>query len=135
MKLDRLDYTVLIVEHLDRALFFYEQLLGLPVKHRAEAYAQLEVGETRLGLYTRAAMQETLGRALAPPARNAPSCELGFLVADVDAAYGELVAAGAEPVTPPADRPWGQRTAYLADPDGHLIELVENLPAAIRGAT
>jgi catechol 2,3-dioxygenase-like lactoylglutathione lyase family enzyme len=32
-------------------------------------------------------------------------------------------AAGVEAVTPPTDRPWGQRTAYVRDPDGHLVEL------------
>jgi lactoylglutathione lyase len=46
-------------------------------------------------------------------------------VADVDAAYAELVTAGAEPAALPVDRPWGQRTAYLRDPDGHLLELVQ----------
>jgi len=55
---------------------------------------------------------------------DAPGFELGFKVVDVDAAYAELVAAGADAVTSPRDRPWGQRTAYVADPDGHLIELV-----------
>jgi uncharacterized glyoxalase superfamily protein PhnB len=43
----------------------------------------------------------------------------------VDNAYAELVVSGAAAVTPPADRPWGQRTAYVRDPDGNLIELVE----------
>ena len=37
------------------------------------------------------------------------------------------VDAGAAPVTEPGDRPWGQRTAYVADPDGYLIELVRPL--------
>ena len=45
---------------------------------------------------------------------------------DVDAAFGELVALGAEAAVPPTDRPWGQRTAYVRDPDGHLIELAED---------
>jgi catechol 2,3-dioxygenase-like lactoylglutathione lyase family enzyme len=37
------------------------------------------------------------------------------------------VAAGTLSVTPPTTRSWGQRTAYLRDPDGNLIELVEDL--------
>ncbi|MCU1463062.1 MAG: Glyoxalase/bleomycin resistance protein/dioxygenase [Acidimicrobiales bacterium] len=49
--------------------------------------------------------------------------EIGFKVDDVDAAYAELLAAGATPAVAPADRPWGQRTAYVRDPDGHLVEL------------
>ena len=53
--------------------------------------------------------------------------EVGFLVDDVDAAFRDLVDAGATAVTEPGDRPWGQRTAYVADPDGYLIELVRPL--------
>jgi uncharacterized glyoxalase superfamily protein PhnB len=51
-------------------------------------------------------------------------------VPDVDAAHAELVAAGVSSVTPPTDRGWGQRTAYVRDPDGNLVELVQDLGIA-----
>ncbi len=117
------DYVVLVVADLDRALAFYTDTLGLPLGHRSGPYAQLDTGTTRLALFERAAMGRTLGAELRAPDPDAPGFELGFKVADADAAYAELVAAGAEPVTPPTDRPWGQRTAYVRDPDGHLVEL------------
>lgn len=41
----------------------------------------------------------------------------------VDKAYIESVAAGAESVMEPATEPWGQRTCYIADPEGNLIEI------------
>ena len=41
MKLRLPDYIILIVEDLDRALEFYTGVLGLNLKHRAEAFAQL----------------------------------------------------------------------------------------------
>jgi lactoylglutathione lyase len=125
LKLANFDYTVLIVDDLDRALAFYVQTLGLELNHRSGPYAQLRTGVTRLAFYERSAMAETLGTPLEPAAPNAPAFELGFFVANVDNAYAELVVSGAEGVTPPADRPWGQRTAYVRDPDGNLIELVE----------
>lgn len=127
MRLFSLDYTVLIVEDLDRSVAFYTEALGIQLSHRSGGYAQLITGPTRLALYTREAMSATLEQPLEPPARNAPGSEIGFLVADVDAAYAEITLAGAEPVKPPTDRFWGQRTAYLRDPDGHLIELVQPL--------
>jgi lactoylglutathione lyase len=126
MRLDAPDYVVLVVADLDRALAFYTGVLGLPLGHRSGPYAQLDTGVTRVALYTRDAMADTLGiGTLAAPDPRAPAFELGFKVADVDAAYAELAAAGAEPVTAPTDRPWGQRTAYVRDPDGHLIELAD----------
>lgn len=125
MKVASFDYTVLVVEDLDRAVTFYVDVLGLDLNHRSGPYAQLRTGATRLALYQRAAMAETLGIELEAPAENAPAFELGFFVVNVDNAYAELVVSGATAVTPPADRPWGQRTAYVRDPDGNLIELVE----------
>ena len=134
MQLRVLDYVVLIVSDLEASLAFYTGTLGLPLQHRAEHYAQIRAGTTRLSLYTRDAMQETLGEALAPPSPTAPAFELGFKVPDCDAAFAELVAAGAPAVMPPTTRPWGQRTAYVRDPDGNLIELAQDgVPPPARG--
>lgn len=128
MELDAPDYVVLVVADLDASLRFWTGLLGLPLGHRSGPYAQLDTGTTRLALYQRDAMAATLGRPLRPPDPEAPGFEVGFKVPDVDAAYAELVAGGARAVRPPVDQPWGQRTAYVADPDGHLVELVDADP-------
>jgi lactoylglutathione lyase len=74
-------------------------------------------------------MAKTLGVTLEVPSSNAPGFEIGFKVDDVDAAVKELVARGATPAVAPTDRFWGQRTAYVRDPDGHLIELAQDLRA------
>ena len=128
MRLSVPDYVVLVVTEVDRSLRFYTEVLGLPLGHRSGPFAQLDTGATRVALYERDAMADTLGIGpLQPPPADAPGFELGFKVDDVDAAYAEFTAAGAEAVTPPTDRPWGQRTAYIRDPDGHLVELVTPL--------
>ena len=127
MELTAPDYIVLIVGDLDRALHFYTRVLGLRLGHRSGDYAQLDTGGTRLALYTRSAMAETLSIPLAVPTANAPGFEIGFKVADVDAAFSELIARGAPAVVSPTDRFWGQRTAYVRDPDGHLVELAQEL--------
>ncbi len=44
-------------------------------------------------------------------------------VDDVDATYAAAGLAGFETVSPPADTPWGERIAWLADPDGNLVML------------
>jgi catechol 2,3-dioxygenase-like lactoylglutathione lyase family enzyme len=127
MKLTAPDYVIVIVGDLDRALDFYTRVLGLTLGHRSGDYAQFQTGTTRVGLYTRAAMEKILHIPLQPPSPQAPGFEIGFKVADVDAAFAELVARGAAPAAPPTDRFWGQRTAYVRDPDGHLIELAQDL--------
>jgi lactoylglutathione lyase len=127
LKLSFPDYVVLIVEDLDRALNFYTDVLGLQLGHRSGDYAQLKTGATRLAFYTREAMAKALGFSLKPPSDETPGFEIGFKVEAVDAAFLELVEKGASPAMPPTTRPWGQRTAYVRDPDGHLIELVQDL--------
>ena len=42
---------------------------------------------------------------------------------EVDAAFSNAVANGAKPVLEPETEPWGQRTCYIADPEGNLIEI------------
>jgi lactoylglutathione lyase len=121
------DYVVLVVRDLDQALHFYCELLGMPLGHRSGSFAQLATGVTRVALFQRDAMAATLGRELESPSPDAPGFELGFKVDSCDAAYDELVARGATAAVPPTDRAWGQRTAYMRDPDGHLIELAEDL--------
>lgn len=39
------------------------------------------------------------------------------------ATIGQPLANGAVSVLPPTTEPWGQRTCYVADPDGNLIEI------------
>lgn len=43
--------------------------------------------------------------------------------ADVDKEYVRAVSMGAAPIFPPTTMPWGQRTSYIADPEGNLIEI------------
>lgn len=128
MRLQAPDYVVLVVSDLDQSVTFYRDVLGLTLGHRSGPYAQFDTGPTRVSLYQRDAMADTIDAgALRPPPPDAPGFELGFKVEDVDAAYAELVERGAQSQTPPTDRPWGQRTAYLRDPDGHLVELAAQL--------
>ncbi|MGH9117094.1 MAG: VOC family protein [Acidimicrobiales bacterium] len=128
LNLRDLDYVVLVVTDLDRSLRFYRDVLGLPLGHRSGSYAQMATGRTRLAMYERTAMAGTVGFDVSIPSTDAPGFELGFKVDDVDDAFAALVAEGAAPVTPPTDRPWGQRTAYVRDPDGHLVELAQDGP-------
>lgn len=127
MKFSAPDYLILIVENLNRSIEFYSGILGLELSHRTEGYAQFRTGGTRLALYTREAMSVTLGLDLYPPKPVSPGFEIGFKVENVDAAFSELANRGVPVQMTPTDRPWGQRTAYFRDPDGHLIEIAQDI--------
>lgn len=40
-----------------------------------------------------------------------------------DIAFQEAVSKGAVPVPAPVTEPWGQRTCYIANPEGNLVEI------------
>lgn len=41
----------------------------------------------------------------------------------VDETFDKVVNAGAQSIMEPTTEPWGQRTCYVADPEGNLIEI------------
>ena len=42
---------------------------------------------------------------------------------EVDLQYAKVIEKGARPILEPTTEPWGQRTCYIADPEGNLIEI------------
>ncbi|WP_111431936.1 VOC family protein [Rhodobacteraceae bacterium DSL-40] len=128
-----LRYTILYVGDVAAALDFYERAFGLArgFLHESGDYGELATGETKLAFSSRALMRQ-LGKAPGRARPEAPVFEIAFETADVGAAFERAVAAGARPVQAARDEPWGQRTAYVADPDGYLVEICSpvQLPSA-----
>ena len=55
---------------------------------------------------------------------RAPAFEVCFVTDDVQARLSTGPSTeGAEPVTAPQTKPWGQDVAYVRDPDGNLVEI------------
>ncbi len=123
------DYVILYVRDLDASIGFYRDVLGLRFKLRGEGYAEFDTGPTRFGMFERSKLPELIGRD-AP--EGGVQGEIVFLVEDVDAEGQRLRSAGVEILTGPVDRPWGHRTLHLADPDGHVVELAQEIPRTDR---
>ncbi|MER5900897.1 VOC family protein [Streptomyces mirabilis] len=104
----------------ERSRFFYGERLGLAV-HR-----EFGTGPERGTVYfLGGGFLEVSGRSETPPS---PALRLWLQVADADAAYEELSAAGVDIVRPPVKEPWGLIEMWIADPDGVEIVVVE-IPA------
>jgi lactoylglutathione lyase len=59
-----------------------------------------------------------------------PRHELFVYVEEVDTAVAGVPAAGGEVLKEPADMPWGERVAYVADPEGNVVSLAAPVAAA-----
>jgi catechol 2,3-dioxygenase-like lactoylglutathione lyase family enzyme len=128
-----LGYVVLFAEDFDRTLAFYTDQVGLPVRLRAEGYAEFAVEGAKFALLARARVSELVGdRESGRPAPGTHEGAVTILVEDVDRVYRDMTGRGVPFLGPPQNRAWGQRTTYFHDPDGHLIEIATNLPRPTR---
>lgn len=114
----------ILVDDFAASFGFYHDVLGLtPQAPEQEAgpyacFKAADGGGTDIALLSRGLM-----KAMDTQPGPATGFVLALRVDDVDAAYAEAVAAGAESVAEPADQPaWGMRVAYLRAPEGTLVE-------------
>jgi len=119
----RVDYVIWFVQSLERSVAFYRDAVGLEVKLEGDGYVEFATDNTKFAVYQRAKLPELIGR----PGGTAPCGEVAFVVDDVEVEAQRLRAAGVEMLTGPVDRPWGQRTLHVADPDGNVVEFAQNL--------
>jgi lactoylglutathione lyase len=123
----RFGYTIMYVEDVPRSLDFYERALGLKRRflHESGDYGELETGATALAFATHGLAASNLPDVYDGATQNGgrPPFEVCFVTEDVAGAYERAVEAGADAVTEPKTKPWGQDVAYVRDPDGNLIEL------------
>jgi lactoylglutathione lyase len=125
----RLGYAIVFASDLARSIAFYRDMLGLPLRFATDTYAEFSTEGAKFALYARAALPQLLGVA-APPGEAAwPQGEVAFFCDDVDAEHERLRRAGVRVLAPPTDRPWGERTLHVADPDGYVVELTRRKQA------
>ena len=111
---------------------FYGDALGFAIENDSGQYVEFVSEGVRFAVCARSVMAEATGDASFGAATTGHAFELAFPCegpAEVDAAYARLLEQGATGVKAPADMPWGQRTAFFADPDGNVHEIFAELPA------
>jgi len=122
----KFDAVGLFVRDMGPMVAFYRDVLGMRTDWNGEPNADLHADGYRLMLYGRDDFEAMTSSVLGYPTGLNGTMEVAFAVADyacVDREYARVVGLGARPVMPPTTMPWGQRTSYVADPDGNLVEI------------
>ncbi len=104
----RLDGFGLFVNDMAKMIQFYRDVLGFEIKEENTSNVYLVKDKTLFLLYGR------------------KDFEIALYVDtfdEVDRMFNNAVNKGAIPVLAPEIEPWGQRTCYIADPEGNLIEI------------
>ena len=124
----RLDGFGLLVNDMKTMIRFYRDVLGFEIKEDEDNTTNVYLVKdgTLFLLYGRKDFEKLTHRKYEYVKGFNGHSELALYVdtfEEVDQAYEKAVSHGAVSVLPPEDEPWGQRTCYIADPEGNLIEI------------
>lgn len=123
----RLDGFGLFVRDMGRMIRFYRDVLGFEIREDEDtSNVYLIKDGTLFLLYGRDDFERMTHRRYEYIKGLNGHSELALYVdtfQEVDDQFRRVVALGATPVLEPETEPWGQRTCYIADPEGNLIEI------------
>ena len=123
----RLDGFGLLVNDMAAMIRFYRDVLGFEIKEAEDASnVYLIKDDTLFLLYGRKDFEEMTSRKYEYIKGLNGHFELALYVdtfEEVDVEYKKAIDKGATSVLEPTTEPWGQRTCYIADPEGNLIEI------------
>ncbi|WP_431284087.1 VOC family protein [Humitalea sp. 24SJ18S-53] len=115
------------------SLAFYKAAFGLATRFVAEGsdYAEMESGAVTIA-FTRETFVAEQGAEFRRlrATDTAHGFDIGFTTDDVHAAFSRAVAAGASPIMPPQQKPWGQVVGYVRDLNGTVVEIGSPMAAA-----
>ena len=123
----KLDGVGLFVEDMPTMVRFYRDVLGFEIaeEENAENVYLIKNG-TLFMLYRRRDFEKMTSRKYEYLKGFNGHFEIALYVdtfEEVDREYAQAIAKGAQSVLEPTTEPWGQRTCYIADPEGNLIEI------------
>ena len=123
----RLDGFGLFVEDMGKMIRFYRDVLGFEIKEDEDTSNVFLIKDgTLFLLYGRSDFEKMTSRRYEYLKGVNGHSEIALYVdtfEEVDERFKEVVSKGAQPILEPTTEPWGQRTCYIADPEGNLIEI------------
>lgn len=128
----KFSHTIFYVKDVLQAIHFYESIFGIKPKfiHESNAYAELMTGDVTLAFASEELGKMNLPKGFQKNSTDAlpHACEIVFTTDNPDQLYQQAVKAGASSIASPQEKPWGQRVAYVRDPNGILIEIAGQMP-------
>ena len=126
-------YTIVYVPDVAVSLRFFEKAFGFRRRffHESGTYGELDTGETTLAFaaHSLGEMHFPNGYVAASSSPKPLGMELAFVTDNVAEAHVDAVTAGAESISAPESKPWGQIVSWLRCPDGTLVELCSPMGA------
>ena len=102
----KLAYVIEFVADMDRAVKFYRDVVGFPLKFQSPGWSEFSTGETTLALHP------------ASDKNPAGKIDLGFNVSDLQQFYQEMQSKGVKFTMPPTKQDFGNTLAQFVDSEG-----------------
>ena len=118
MNIKRVGNVILAVRDLDKSIKFYNEIIGLPIRHQRRSWVDLGSKGALLSLHPASLTATHSGTSI----ENGVA--IGFIVGDVKSAVEELRSKGVKIYRDVVDREAG-KNAIILDPDDYMISLFE----------
>jgi lactoylglutathione lyase len=119
----------LFVGDAQRSKAFYERVFEIAPVNEEPDGVTFRLDSLYLNILATPSAHELIGPAVVGSPDSGARFQLTIWVEDAEAAVEALESRGIAMLNGPIDRPWSVRTAAFADPDGHVWELGQALPA------
>jgi lactoylglutathione lyase len=106
-----LSYIIEFVADMDRAVRFYRDVIGLPLKFQSPGWSEFATGEVTLGLHP------------ASDRNPAGKLEMGFSVPNIEQFHAEMVGKGVQFPMAPAKQDFGGMLAQFVDCEGAHVSV------------
>jgi len=113
--------VIIWTDDLDRLFAFYRSTLELTPYSIRPHFIAFRWGDMRLSLGRHANVNG--------PARDPYRVMINLAVQDIQAIYAVLCAKGVEFLKPPTQESWGGWVATFFDPDGNILQLMQQPPS------
>jgi catechol 2,3-dioxygenase-like lactoylglutathione lyase family enzyme len=122
---------ILYVSNQSASRDFYRAALAAEPTLDVTGITEFELpGGATLGLMRETSIRRLLPGAFKQDSVIDPRAELYLVVEGVDEWHRRALDAGGRELSAPADRDWGHRVGYIADPDGHIVAFAEEQESA-----
>ena len=117
----RMSQIIIYVYEMQRSVAFYRDILGLNLLSESNEWSEFDAGRSHLALHWSNSVDEVQGERVV----TAGNAELVFEVGDIDQACAEIRQKGGAVEGPQTMEGLNVQVAFLRDPDGMAIELIE----------
>ncbi len=121
---------IFYVEDQERSKLFYEKLFQSKAILNVPGMTEIQIENGfKLGLIPENGIAKIITPAAPHPSsgKGIPRCELYIHVQNIEEWVLRSISGGAKLISSPENRDWGDRVAYVMDPDAHILAFAKKI--------